>query len=139
MGNTLITFRDQYYEYGGSVDPKKRGLTIGGYESAWLEDLVAAYLQEKTNDLFSETTQYHGIYRGYGLVVFKGKWPERDIQRWVEVFQLRINDVTDSEDIVFTAEIWNPIKTGNATTTELSKTVSTVEKISFPYLDLELF
>ena len=42
MGNTLLTFQDEYYKHGGSVDPDKRGLTIGGYESAWLADLVAA-------------------------------------------------------------------------------------------------
>ena len=32
MGNTLLTFIDQYYEYGGSLEAKDIGLTIGGYE-----------------------------------------------------------------------------------------------------------
>jgi hypothetical protein len=44
MGNTIITFRDKYYEYGVSDDPMERGLTIGGYDSAWLADMVAGYL-----------------------------------------------------------------------------------------------
>ena len=44
MGNTLITFKDRYYEYGGSTNIEERGLTIGGYESAWLADLVASFL-----------------------------------------------------------------------------------------------
>jgi hypothetical protein len=40
MGNTLLTFVDKYYKYGGDLDVEDRGLTIGGYESAWLADLV---------------------------------------------------------------------------------------------------
>ena len=44
MSNTLITFIDKYYEYGGDIEGGKQGLTIGGFESAWLVDLVAAYI-----------------------------------------------------------------------------------------------
>jgi hypothetical protein len=32
----LLTFVEKYYEYGGELDIEDRGLTIGGYESAWL-------------------------------------------------------------------------------------------------------
>jgi hypothetical protein len=39
MGNTLLTFVDKYYEYGGDLNVEDRGLAIGGYESAWLADL----------------------------------------------------------------------------------------------------
>jgi hypothetical protein len=39
MGNTLLTFVDKYYEYGGNLDVEDRGLTIGGYKSAWLANL----------------------------------------------------------------------------------------------------
>jgi hypothetical protein len=34
MGNTLLTFVDKYYEYGGDLDLEDRGLTIGGYLNA---------------------------------------------------------------------------------------------------------
>ena len=44
MGNTLLNFAGKYYEYGGSNETNERGLTIGGYDSAWLADLVASYL-----------------------------------------------------------------------------------------------
>lgn len=44
MKNTLVSFTDKYYEYGRDMDGEKRGLTICGFESAWLTDLVAAYL-----------------------------------------------------------------------------------------------
>ena len=42
MGNTLLTFIDEHYEYGNSTKIEERGLTIGGYESASLADLVAS-------------------------------------------------------------------------------------------------
>jgi len=43
MGNTIITFCDKYYKYGVSNDPMGIGLTIGGYDSAWLADILAGY------------------------------------------------------------------------------------------------
>ena len=49
MGNTLLNFAGKYYEYGGSSNINERGLTIGGYESAWLADLVASYLLALSN------------------------------------------------------------------------------------------
>ena len=52
MSNTLLIFLDKYYEYGGSSNPSNRGLTIGGYKSAWLADLVASYILEKLHYLF---------------------------------------------------------------------------------------
>ena len=42
MGNTTVTLCDKYYVYGVSDDPMKRGLAIGGYDSAWLVDMVLA-------------------------------------------------------------------------------------------------
>ena len=36
----------KYYEYDGDQEINNKGLTIGGYESAWLADLVAAYVLE---------------------------------------------------------------------------------------------
>jgi hypothetical protein len=48
MGNTLLTFVDKYYEYGGDLDIEDRGLTIGGYESAWLADLCMAYVMDNS-------------------------------------------------------------------------------------------
>jgi hypothetical protein len=52
MGNALITLEDKYFEYDGDRDDK--GLKIGGYESAWLADLVAACVLENTAHLFKE-------------------------------------------------------------------------------------
>ena len=72
MGNTLITFEGKYWECGGDKDVYNKGLTIGGYESAWLADLVAAYVLENTQSFFEEA-KFDGIYRDDGLVVFNGK------------------------------------------------------------------
>jgi hypothetical protein len=71
MGSTLITFEDKYFEYDGDRDVNDKGLTIGGYESAWLADLVTAFVLESTAQFFNEAV-YDGIYIDDGLVVFKG-------------------------------------------------------------------
>ena len=54
MGNTLIAFKDKYFEYDASNNVNKRGLTIGGYESAWRADLVASFILDKTKYLFKK-------------------------------------------------------------------------------------
>jgi hypothetical protein len=54
------------YEYDGDKDPEEKGLTIGGYESAWLADLVGAYILANTQQHFRETI-YYGLYRDDGL------------------------------------------------------------------------
>ena len=38
-GEYADSFKDMFYEYGNSVNIMKRGLTIGGYESALLVEL----------------------------------------------------------------------------------------------------
>ena len=50
MGNTIITFRNKSCEYGVNDNPMERGITIGGYYSAWLEYMVAGYLLELADD-----------------------------------------------------------------------------------------
>jgi len=58
----MITFQDRYYECGGNEEEEDKGLMIGGYEPAWLADLVAAYILDNTEARFRGTT-YRGIYR----------------------------------------------------------------------------
>jgi len=60
MQSTLLTFVDKYYEYDGDKDPEEKGLTIGGYESAWLADLVGAYILDNTKSHFRKT-KYYGL------------------------------------------------------------------------------
>ena len=89
--------------------------------------------------MFDATTLYNGIYRDDGFVVFKGKLPAHEIKRWMEVFQVKINDLNESEDIIFTAKIWKPADFNRATKTKLSDTITVVEREFFPYLDLEIY
>ena len=41
MSSTLLNFQDKYYEYGDD-GLETKGLSTGGYESAFLADLVAS-------------------------------------------------------------------------------------------------
>ena len=61
MSSTLICFNGEYCEYYGG-EKVEQGLVIGGYELAFLANLVASYLFEKDKAHFYLTI-YHGIYR----------------------------------------------------------------------------
>ena len=66
---TQVTFGGKYYEYGGS-DVESKGLTIGGYESAFLVDLVAAFILNLEEMFHSdEGSTYSKIYRDDGIKV----------------------------------------------------------------------
>jgi hypothetical protein len=72
-GYTLLTFVDKYTysEYNGEREIQDKGLIIGGYESAWLDNLVEDFVLENCKDL-SDDAVYDGIYRRYaysGLVL----------------------------------------------------------------------
>ena len=78
MSSTLISFNREYYKYHGGKKEQQR-LAIGGYESAFLANLVAPYLIEKYKTLINRKT-CHGIYQDDGLVVFKGKTSMQEIK-----------------------------------------------------------
>lgn len=64
----------QYYEYNGSVisssrcrcrcpeKEKEKGMTIGGYESAFFVNLVAARLLKNIEELMTDT-MFNGLYK----------------------------------------------------------------------------
>ena len=91
-----MTFIDKYYEYGGETTGEKRGLTIGGYESAWLADLVASCILEETKDIFSDFI-YYRIYRNDGFVILKGIKIKREINKWLESFQNKVDKLAESD------------------------------------------
>jgi hypothetical protein len=82
MGNTLLTFVNKYYEYDGKHGIRDKGLTIGGYKSACLADLVATFILENTTKLFNKTV-YDEIYREDGLVIMDGLKSNNDIGEWL--------------------------------------------------------
>ena len=61
MANCIINFGAKYFQYGKEDDPEKRVLSIGGFDSAWLADLVACYIlemSEKIGQKFSCTSKF---------------------------------------------------------------------------------
>ena len=106
MSSTLICFDGEYYEYHGG-EKEEQGLAIGGYESAFLADLVASYLLEKAKAHFYPTI-YHRINRDDGLVVFKGKKGVKDIKDWLDEFQQTVDKVAGNQHLQFTTKIWKP-------------------------------
>ena len=78
MSSTLLNFQDKYDEYGDE-GLETKVLAIGGYESAFLADLVASYLLEVTNNKFKEVL-WRGIYRDDGWLVVKGRRPISEIR-----------------------------------------------------------
>ena len=134
MSNTLIMFVYKYYEYGGDIEEDKRGLTIGGFESAQSADLVAAYILEKTEKSFSEM-RYQSSYRDDGVMVFDGCKSKEDINKWLLTFQGHVNRLAKSDRLQFTAEVWGieeDVKIQNDNITIVSDEM-------FPYLDVEMY
>ena len=103
MSSTLTSIYGKYYEYHVR-ERDEQGLSIGGYESEFLVDLVASYLFEKAKANVRPTI-YHGIYRDGGLVVFKGKKKASEIKDWLEYFQQTVNKSAGNQHLQSTAGI----------------------------------
>ena len=48
----------------------ERAMTIGGFDSAWMADMVADYILELAHDQFG-LTRYFGMYRDDGNIVLE--------------------------------------------------------------------
>ena len=134
MISILISFGCEYYEYHGG-EREEQGLAIGGYESAFLADLVASYLFEKSKLNFRPKI-YHVIYQDDGLVVFKGKKKASDIKDCMEEFHQMVNKAEVNQHLQFTAEIWT--NEANSPTPEKEDRVQTVTNDELPFLDMKM-
>ena len=105
MNNTFLTFRGQYCEHRGNRggDDQDRCLTIGNYKSAWLADLVAAFITENTRTLFKEAKLF-GIYQDDGLVFHDSRLTTEEIREWLEN-QKKSDEFFGNKDLIFTANI----------------------------------
>ena len=92
---TLISLDGEYYKYHVG-EKKEQGLEILGYESAFIANLVAYYLFEKSKNPLNQKT-YHGIYHDSGLVVFKGKNKVQPIKYWSAQFQQIVDKVEGNQ------------------------------------------
>ena len=133
MSNCLINFRDKYFQYGKEKDPLKRVLSIGGYDSAWLADLVACYILEKTEKVWSEQFTYFKIYRDDGCGLARNT-TVRKLCKWFNKFQQEVDWITGGI-IKFTMEIWKP----SDETRKVNDMVTVLGGNSTPYLDADLF
>jgi hypothetical protein len=136
MNTTLIQFCGVYYLYDGDKEVEDRGLTIGGYESAWLADLGMAFLLETINQKVLDETRYFGIYHDDRIAVFPGTWTQTEVEDWLLAFQRTINDKAGNNKLSFTAEVWTP--GGDNTTKPGRSKVGTHTTDHFPFLDMEL-
>ena len=108
MGNTIHSFRDKYYKYGVDPNPNRRGLTIGGFESAFLADLEATYIFEKLHHLLEQHVRFIGTYHDDIIIVFQGNRSNKWLKNWLSIFQKEVNQLLGNVDIQFTMEIWQP-------------------------------
>jgi hypothetical protein len=96
MSNPLIDFDGEYFEYDGGKEINDKGLTIKGYESAFLADMVVAHLLEVVEDdkdgIFLEL-KFFKVYRDDGITLFRGKKNTVDIKDWLYDFQNEINTI----------------------------------------------
>jgi hypothetical protein len=134
MGNTLLTFVDKYYECGGNLDIEDRGLTIGGYESAWLTKICMAYVMDNSRDILDKLV-YEGIYRDNSITIFKGPVTTSKVAKWLRIFQARVNNLADSKFLEFTMEVWG----NNRDDRRKYKAAGTTNKDYFPFLDMEMY
>ena len=135
MKSTFLNFQERYYEYDGNQDPENRGLTIGGYESAWLADLVGAYVLLECQEQFNSTI-YKGMYRDDGLAVFPTRLTQEEIVSWRNEFQTRVNEIAEGDYLQYTCEIWaDPVTQPMRESKD--KRVTICHASTFPYLDME--
>ncbi len=85
MRNTIVSFLDKFYEYGVDPDPERRGLTIGGFESAFLADLEASYRFDKLKQIWERHVRFLGTYRGNEIIVFKGQKLDEWLVNWLAI------------------------------------------------------
>jgi GIY-YIG catalytic domain len=111
---------------------------LGGYESAWLADLVGAFILAKTQQLFREVT-FYGLYRDDGIGVFKGIWSVEEISKWRNKFQNAVDILAGGNYLQFTCNVWLDNERQMCPITGTDRNISVERGQTFPYLDMELF
>lgn len=88
MCNTLTTFNGKHCKYRINEAKENKGLSIRGYESACLADLIASCTFENIDlkQIFGETL-LKGIYRDNGVIVLNQKHNENQIKNKFRQFQ----------------------------------------------------
>ena len=104
--NDLLNFVDKYVACC-ELGFKEKYLVIGGYKSAFLDDLVVSYLFEKCNNKLREVLRIE-IYRDKAFLLFKGKKALSQIKIWRYEFHSTVNKASGNKYLQFTRELWRP-------------------------------
>ena len=107
MDNCFVTYEDQYRIYCGMLPVDEKGLTIGGFESASFADLVAAYILVNAKQVFNNSI-FNKIYRYDGIDIKKTILSVDEVCDSLDCFQSGVNELTGSEYLQFTADVWDP-------------------------------
>ena len=134
MRYTFLNFQGEYYEYDPSEDPEEKGLSIGAYESAWLADLVIAYVLEKTQACL-QTQDMLKFYRDDGWAVFNRKLSYPQMIAWMNEFQDTVNTIAEGDYLRFTCNMWIPQEEPHE---DYNPYVKVTTQNLFPYLDLQM-
>jgi hypothetical protein len=129
-------FQGSYYEYDGDQNPDDRGLKIGGYESAWLSDIVGAYIFKRTSHLFNNTL-FYGTYRDDDIVIFNNRMTYDEIVQWQDKFQAKVNELANGTYLQYTCEAWADLNCQLSKPSILDPKVTLHSEPTFPYLDME--
>ncbi len=136
-------FRQILWIWRADPDPDRRGLTIGGFKSAFLANLEASYLFNKLHHIMEHHVRVIGTYCDDEIIVFRGQHSNEWLCDWLRIFPREVDQLLYTQ---FTMEIW---RLGQQSTSILDSEVSiygirTFQRISingnmaFPYLDIQL-
>jgi len=124
-------------EHDGDRDPEEKGLTNGGYESAWQDDLVGACILANTKSHFRKTKHY-GLCRDDGVAVFNNQLSYNDMLKWRTKFQNSANRLAGGNCLQFTCGTWLDKSRRETPTTPTDPMTSFESTNCFPCLDTEL-
>ena len=94
--------------------------------------MLAISYVDLAQDHFTKT-RFFGLYHDDGNIVFNRNLLIEEIQSWLHDFQAKVNDITNSDDIQFTMEIW---RMGETCRTIVPKLINVISIPTFPYLDM---
>lgn len=140
MASTLVSFEDRFYLYDGDLPLEQKGLTIGGYESAWLADLVMAFILDTMDESVQQELHFLQFYRDDGIGVFKGTKTATQVEQWLSSFQDEVDRIAGNNFLRFTADVWVSSKQSElkGDTTKLSRQIKVHDNDQFPFLDMQL-
>ena len=129
-----------YYKYVGNnaLDP---GLIIGGYELAFLSNLLVAFVFKELNSkMFVDNFLLNKIHRDDGMLVTKENWDAKRFATWIQLFQKEVNELLQTDKLQFTLDIWmNNDKENICDDIESLDGKVTINKTNvFPFLDMKM-